>query len=237
MRDWQPVLGLPLWFWLFILPSIIVAVCLVFPNLSKRVLTPIWRGLDKVYLASGVVAAISMVTILLIIVGQMISRWSGLTFQGSTDYAGYAMAATSFFAFAHALNRGAHIRVSILLNMNHHTKRWLDAFAMLIASIIGTYFARYAVKANFESKMLNDRTQGVDQVPDWFLTIFKMFGNWPSKWGEIWAATGSEWVYTPVWLPQIPMSIGTVLLAIALWDNLTRLMVFGESQIVVEAVA
>ena len=119
----------------------------------------------------------------------------------------------------------------------HHTKLWLDAFAMFIASIIGTYFARYAVKANFESKMLNDRTQGVDQVPDWFLTIFRMFGNWPSKWGEIWASTSSEWVYTPVWLPQIPMSIGTILLAIALWDNLTRLMIFRKTQIIGDTVA
>ena len=40
-------------------------------------------------------------------------------FPGSTEYAGYAMAATSFFALAYTLTQGAHIRVSILLNLNN----------------------------------------------------------------------------------------------------------------------
>jgi hypothetical protein len=106
----------------------------------------------------------------------------------------------------------------------------------LIAAITATYFARYAVKTNFLSEMLNDRTQGQDQVPEWLLSLFSMLGNSPGKWSEIWANTGSEWVYTPVWLPQLPMSIGTVLLAIALWDNLTRLLALGETQIVGESV-
>ena len=52
----------------------------------------------------------------------------------------------------------------------------------------------------------------------------------------MWAQSGTEWVYTPMWLPQLSMSVGAVLLAIALWDNLTRLVVQGESAIVVEKV-
>lgn len=236
MRDWQPFLGLPLWAWLFVFPTLLAVCCLLFRPVLRPILSPVWRILDRVYLASGVIAAGFMVTILLLIVAQMIARWSGMTFHGSTEFAGYAMAATSFFAFAHALSRGAHIRVSILLNINNFTRFWVDAFAMLIAAITATYFARYAVKTNFLSEMLNDRTQGQDQVPEWLLSLFSMLGSAPGKWSEIWANTGSEWVYTPVWLPQLPMSIGTVLLAIALWDNLTRLLTLGETQIVGESV-
>ena len=176
-----------------------------------------------------------MVIILLLIVAQMISRWSGLTFPGSTEYAGYAMAATSFFALAYTLTAGAHIRVSIFLNMNRHTLMWMDAFATLIAAATATYFARYAIKTNIMSEILNDRTQGQNFVPEWLISFFSMLANSPTKWGQIWAETGSDWVYTPMWLPQIPMSIGTVLLAIALWDNLTRLLVNRTSSIVGEA--
>ena len=122
----------------------------------------LWAVLDRLYLASGVLAAIFMVTILLLIIAQMAARWTGITFEGSTEFAGYAMAATSFFALAHAFGRGAHIRVSILLNLNSFTRMWLDAAAMLVAAVIATYFARYAVKTNFLSEMLNDRTQGQD---------------------------------------------------------------------------
>ncbi len=177
-----------------------------------------------------------MVMILLIIVAQMVARWTGNSFQGSTEYAGYAMAATSFFALAHALHQGAHIRVSILLNLNRFTRMWLDAFAMFIAAITATYFARFAIKTNFLSEMLNDRTQGQDHVPEALLAILSMVTTAPSKWGEVWNAAGSEWVYTPVWVPQIVMSIGTTLLAIALWDNLIRLLVNGETQIKGESI-
>ena len=197
----------------------------------------LWAWLDRLYFGAGVLAAVFMITILVIIVFQMIARWIGVTFEGSTEFAGYAMAATSFFALAHAFSRGAHIRVSILLNLNNFTRLWVDALAMLIAAIIATYFARFAIKTNFLSEMLNDRTQGQDQIPDWFLSILKMFGTAPTEWGALWAGTSAEWVYTPVWVPQIPMSIGTILLAIALWDHLIRLLVNDESAIKSETVA
>ncbi|MGB2210119.1 MAG: TRAP transporter small permease, partial [Candidatus Puniceispirillaceae bacterium] len=45
-----------------------------------------------------------------------------------------------------------------------------------------------------------------------------------------------EWIYTPVWVPQIAMSIGTVLLAICLWDHFIRLVVTGASEITSETV-
>jgi len=236
VRDWQPFLGLPLWVWLFIFPTLLAAFCLFKGDAAGRMLRPVWRFLDKVYHASGMVAAGFMVIILLLIIAQMIARWSGITFPGSTEYAGYAMAATSFFALCHALTKGAHIRVSIFLKMNRFTTMWLDAAAMLVAAITATYFARYAIKTNILSELLNDRTQGQDFVPEWLLSVFSMFANSPAKWGDIWANTGSEWVYTPVWLPQLPMSIGTVLLAIAIWDHLTRLLVNRKTGIVGESI-
>jgi len=97
MNDWASVLGMPLWAWLFVMPTIIAVFSYTHPVNVKRILTPIWRYLDKVYTASGALAAICMVLILLIIVMQMIARWSSVSFQGSTEFAGYAMAATSFF--------------------------------------------------------------------------------------------------------------------------------------------
>lgn len=236
MRDWSPFLGLPLWVWLFVFPTILCLLVLMKPQPMARVLAPIWSILDRVYKGFGVLAACFLVTILLLIVAQMIARWTGIQFSGSTEFAGYAMAATSFFAMAHALTHGAHIRVSIFLNLNDTLKFWLDALAMLISACIATYFARYAIKTNQFSVMLNDRTQGQDQVPEWALSVFRMFKTSPSDWGTLWANTPDKWVFTPVWLPQLAMSVGTVILAIAIWDYLTRLLAQGETQIVSEGV-
>lgn len=236
MRDFAPFLGLPLWVWLFVFPTSVVVISAIRPQQATSILSPIWKILDRLYFASGVIAALGMITILILIVAQMVARWSSVAFPGSTDYAGYAMAATSFFALAHALTRGAHIRVSVFLNMTVGSKFWLDAFATFVAALIATYFARFAIKTNILSALINDRTQGQDKVPEWFLTVVEMFGTAPWNWGELWQSTGDEWVFTPLWLPQIPMSIGTVLLAICLWDYLTRLVVTRETAIVKEAV-
>ena len=207
-----------------------------YPSKAKRLMHRIWPFMDKVYLAFGILSAIFMVVILLLIVGQMVARWTNTVFPGGTEFAGYAMACTSFFALAFALTQGSHIRVSIFLNMNSFLKFWLDAFAMLVSAWTATYFARYAVKTNFLSEVLNDRTQGLDQVPEWLLSLFAMTGQWPSEWGATWSGTSSELVYTPVWLPQIAMSIGTILLAIAIWDHLFRLLAYRETRIFREAI-
>lgn len=236
MRDFGPFLGLPLWVWLFVFPTIIVIASGLAPRRMEPVLAPLWRLLDRIYVAAGLIAGVGMITILLLIVAQMLARWSSVSFPGSTDFAGYAMAATSFFALAYAFTRGAHIRVSVFLNMTQWTKYWLDVFAMYVAAITATYFARYAIKTNAFSALLNDRTQGQDKVPEWLLSLVEMLGTWPTGWAELWANTGDEWVFTPLWLPQLPMSIGACLLAVAIWDYLTRLLVSGQTAIVSEAV-
>jgi TRAP-type C4-dicarboxylate transport system permease small subunit len=236
MRDWSPVLGLPLWVWLFVIPSVIGVLCFIGGRKLERPLQPIWRFLDGVYFASGVVSAFFMVMILLLIVSQMIARWTSVALPGTTEFAGYAMAATSFFALCHAMTRGAHIRVSILLNATNFTKKWLDIFAVFAAAVIATYFARFAIKTTIFSEILNDRTQGQDQIPEWVVAVFSLPATPLSEWVSAISESTSDLVYTPVWIPQIAMSIGTVLLAICLWDTLYRLLVTGTNPIVSEAV-
>ncbi|SDU27349.1 TRAP transporter small permease [Stappia sp. ES.058] len=125
------------------------------------------RFLDGLYLLGGALAALSLVTILAIIMGQMVARWTGLTFPGATSYAGYAMAAASFFAFAHALNHGAHIRVSILLNALGTRRRWLEIWCFAIGTALAWFVARYAIKATYWSWKFNDLSQGQDATPLW----------------------------------------------------------------------
>lgn len=225
MNDWPLLIGLPLWVWLFVVPALFGVLCFALGPRLKPVLLPLWRLLDGVYFASGVIAAFFMVMILSLIVAGMVARWISVPLPGTTEFAGYAMAATSFFALAHALRRGAHIRVSIVLNATPFLLRWLDVFAVFGAAVIATYFARFAVKANVFSEMLNDRTQGQDQLPVWLVNAFQLdFSG------------GEGMVYTPIWIPQLAMSFGTILLAVALWDTLYRMLVTGVSPIVSETV-
>jgi TRAP-type C4-dicarboxylate transport system permease small subunit len=123
--------------------------------------------LDGLYFAGGLIAACFLIAILVIIVLQMLARWTGHVFPGSTDYAGYCMASASFFAFAHALNRGAHIRVSLLLSALGRYRRYGEIWCFVIGSALACYFAWYAVKAVYWSHKLHDISQGQDATPLW----------------------------------------------------------------------
>ena len=126
------------------------------------------RLLDFIYFASGALAAVSLVAILLLIVVQMVARWTGEVFPGAASYAGYAMAAASFLAFANALNRGAHIRVSVLLNaLPAGPKRLLEIWCFGPAAAIAWYFTYYAYWFVYWSWKFNEVSQSQDATSLW----------------------------------------------------------------------
>lgn len=133
--------------------------------------------LDRLYDLCGGLAALFLVVLLLVIVVQMTARWSGQQFPGSTDYAGYCMAAASFFALAYALNRGTHIRVALLLTKLGRWRRLGELWCFGIGTALGWYFAFYAIKAVRVSYELNDISQGQDATPLWIPQLAMAFGT------------------------------------------------------------
>lgn len=162
------------------------------------------RLLDTVYLAGGVIAAFFLIAILTLIVLQMLARWTGNVFPGATDYAGYCMAGASFFAFAYALNHGAHIRVSLFLTALGRHRWWGEVWCFGIGAVTSTYFAWYAVKGTRISYRFKELSQGLDA--------------------------------TPMWIPQLSMAIGTIVLAVCFWDHLIRLLATGNHGVAEETV-
>jgi TRAP-type C4-dicarboxylate transport system permease small subunit len=150
------------------------------------------RVLDAIYDGAGVMAALCLIVILCVIVLQMMARWSGTPFPGSSEYAGYLMAAASFLAFAHSLNRGAHIRVNLLLAVLGERRFWGELWSLVVGTAASAYLAWYAVKTVYWSWELHDVSQGQD--------------------------------VTPLWIPQLPMAFGAVLLAICFADNVITLI-------------
>ena len=135
------------------------------------------NALDKLYLASGVLAALFLIAILTLIVIQMVARWTGEVFAGAPDYAGYCMAAASFFAFAHALNRGSHIRVSILLNaVSASVRRIVETWCFAIGTALAWYFVYYACRFVYFSWKFNDISQGQDATPIWIPQMSMVIG-------------------------------------------------------------
>lgn len=134
-------------------------------------------GLDFLYNASGVAAALCLIAILVLIVVQMLARWTGEVFPGAPDYAGYAMAAASFLAFANALNKGAHIRVSIVLNaVSASVRRLINIWCFTIGALVAWYFVYYAYRFVYFSWKFNDISQGQDRTALWIPQSVMLFG-------------------------------------------------------------
>ncbi len=129
--------------------------------------TAVRRGLDALYGAAALVAAACLVTMLGVIVAQMAARWFSVAFPGSSEYAGYLMAASAFLAFASALNGGAHIRVSLMLTALGPRRRLGEFWCMAIGTATSAYIAFYAVKLVYWSYKLNDISQGQDETALW----------------------------------------------------------------------
>jgi len=133
--------------------------------------------LDGMYLVSGILASLSLIAILSLIVVQMVARWTGEVFPGAAAYAGYAMAAASFLAFANALNKGAHIRVSILLNAVGPKAKWLiDTWCFAIGAIIAWYFVYHAYNFVYWSWKFNEISQDQDKTLLWYPQSIMLIG-------------------------------------------------------------
>ena len=126
------------------------------------------KFLDFLYTAAGVLAALCLIVILGLIVLQMLARWTGEVFPGAPDYAGYAMAAASFLAFANALNKGSHIRVSLVLNALGERARWfLEIWCFAIGSAVAWYVSYFTYRMLGFAIKFNDVSQGQDATPLW----------------------------------------------------------------------
>ena len=148
--------------------------------------------LDGLYRGAGLASACALIAILGLVTAQMVARWAGITFSGGANYAGYAMAATSFLALAYTFDHDAHIRVSLFVTKAGRARRTVEIWCYTVAAIAALYFAWYAIDANLTSARFNDVSQGRDA--------------------------------TPLWIPQLFMSVGTVILAVAVLDHLVRLV-------------
>ena len=160
--------------------------------------------LDWLYRVSGGLAAAFLLLILVLIVAEMIARWTGFSLPGSSNYAGYSMAAASFFALAYTLNQGAHIRVNLILSRLGRYRRIGEIWCFGVGVVLVSYFAYYAIKTTYWSYKLNDISQGQDA--------------------------------TPLWIPQIAMSFGTTIFAIAMIDRLYGLLAGKWSQSTKQAI-
>ena len=146
-------------------------------------------ALDRLFHATGVLAALFMVGTLAMVIVGVAARLLGFNVPGTDSYAGYCMAAAGFLALAHTLKRGEHIRVTLILeHLPPGPRRALELWALGVATLLAALFAYYSVRLSWQSWDFHDVSTGNDA--------------------------------TPLWIPQMSMALGAVVLCIAFVDEL-----------------
>jgi len=138
-------------------------------------------ALRHLYDACGVLGGIFMVLLLgfvLYSVGPGIGLWLEATFgipnvvtyvaRSADEFAGYAMLASAFLAFASTFGRGEHIRVTLFLHrLQGRARRLAELWCLALGTLLAGYLAWFSLRLCWVSYQINDLSTGLIAIPLW----------------------------------------------------------------------
>ena len=135
------------------------------------------RLLDAFYQALMALSALAMVAAFVAVVLGIADRQFAWGLRGLDAYAGYAIAAALFLALPGTLQRGEHIRVTLVLQ--RLPARWRAAFewwCLAAALALAASLAWFSVRLVWVSRATHDISQGSDATPLWLPQVAMALG-------------------------------------------------------------
>ena len=129
--------------------------------------------LDRFYAALMALAALALLGTFVCVMLGIIDRQVGWGLRGLDAYAGYGIAAALFLALPATLQKGEHIRVTLLpVAWRSGMEWWSLALGLALAGML----AAYAWRLVWVSQTTNDISQGADATPLWLPQIAMALG-------------------------------------------------------------
>ncbi|UFN49860.1 TRAP transporter small permease [Roseomonas sp. OT10] len=126
------------------------------------------RALDALYRASAGLAALSLLGIFLVMMGQVALRELGRQLPAADDISAYLCVATTFFALAHTFRRGELIRVGLLLErLSPGPRRIAELVALALAALLVGAIAWHTGLDAMFSWEIEEVAQGTVPIPLW----------------------------------------------------------------------
>jgi TRAP-type C4-dicarboxylate transport system permease small subunit len=126
------------------------------------------RFLDRLYAASGALAAVCLASIAVVMLAQAGMRELGLLFRGADDIVAWLCAASAFLALGHTFRRGELVRIGLLIDhLPPPARRAFALGALGIALAFVGYMTWAVARFVYESWKLNELAQGLIQIPIW----------------------------------------------------------------------
>ena len=126
------------------------------------------RFLDRLYAASGVLAAVCLAGIFVVMMAASISRVVNLPIQGADDVTAWLCAACAFLAVGHTFRHGDLVRVGLWLDHLAGRARWFaELFAFGITAVFTVYMTWAVARFVYESWKFHEVAQGIIRIPIW----------------------------------------------------------------------
>ena len=124
--------------------------------------------LKSIYKTSGYIAAVFLILVAVFILTGITSRIFGFYIRGLSEYSGYSMAASSFFALAFTFYEKAHIRITLFLEkLKDSNKKFIELWCLSVTSFFAGFMAFYFIKMTVISIKFEERSEGADEVLIW----------------------------------------------------------------------
>ena len=135
------------------------------------------RFLDRLYYASGALAAVCLAAICVLMLAQSAGREVGLLLRGADDIVAWLNAAVVFLALGHTFRHGELVRVGLWLDkVGPRTRRLLEILSLSTATVFVCY-TFYAVGGYMaESRTSGYMTQGLLVIPEWIPQVTFLVG-------------------------------------------------------------
>jgi TRAP-type C4-dicarboxylate transport system permease small subunit len=126
------------------------------------------RFLDRLYAASGALAAVCLASIAVVMLAQAAMREMGMLFRGADDIVAWLCAASAFLALGHTFRRGELVRVGLVIDhLGPRLQRRVAVAALGVTVLFVAYMAYAVVRFVYESWAFEEVAQGLIQIPIW----------------------------------------------------------------------
>jgi TRAP-type C4-dicarboxylate transport system permease small subunit len=126
------------------------------------------RFLDRLYAASGALAALCLAGIAVVMLAQAGMRESGLLLRGADDIVGWLCAASAFLALASTFRHGELVRVGLIIDrLEPRARRRAELGALGGAVLVVGYILWAAASFVYQSWKFEEVAQGLIQIPIW----------------------------------------------------------------------
>ena len=135
------------------------------------------RFLDRLYAASGALAALCLASICIVMLAQALGREAGVLVRGADDIVAWLCAASAFLALGHTFRHGELVRVGLWIDMLGPRSRWYtELFSLGLTTAFLAYMLWAVVSFVHESWKVEEVAQGLIRVPIWIPQLSFVIG-------------------------------------------------------------